>query len=203
MPIPTTTPVRPDRAIMTPPTLPQRAVATAVLAFSAACASPNALLIRSNVEAEVVRLNPDQGDRQSLGTTPLRLTDLHGPYVVGLTKEGYQPETLFILEGEDVRGRISFDLTSTAKADQTASASLSQRLDKVLKAHRAFLRGQIADAKAVIAELERESGTDFALSTLKGNIALLEGRATEAKLYYDLARDILPGVSQTALDKQP
>jgi len=153
--------------------------------------SSNSVTIRANVETEVFLVDPKDARPQSLGKTPLELTDLKGTKIYQLQSRGYVSQNLVILESEKAKGTINIDFTMKSGNVETFSG-FGRRLDQLLKAHRAFLRGHLADAEAIIQKMEELQGADFGLLVLKGNIAAIRGQNAEAVRYYEMAAALDP-----------
>jgi hypothetical protein len=163
-------------------------------ALLSGCFAREPLLIEANVDADVTRLNPEQGEAQSLGPTPLRLADVHGTYVLKLSRPGYVSQLMILTEAETAQGSVKLSLTKLG-ADGEPVPGLGRRLDLALRAHRAFLRGHFGEMKALLQLLETQGGAgavDFATLVLEGNLALVEGRITEAGQYYARAKALVP-----------
>ena len=155
------------------------------------CSGSQTLLLKTDIDTEVTRLNPDQGSAQNLGQTPYRLSDAKGNYVLRLSRPGYLNQIIIVAEAEAASG--TFDLKMTKQSTESQPpAGLGRRLDLLSKAHRAFLRGHLEDARIIVQKLQSDGGSDFGTLILSGNIALAEGRGPEAAVYFSRAQAMNP-----------
>lgn len=174
----------------------------AVLSFCGGCASSRGLLLRTDQPADVVRINPEESTSQNFGKTPTRLTDAQGTYLLTFTRPGFVPELLVIVEAEEAKGRIELKLQplsdvaanveAARQVDATLPKSSGRRLDTLLRAHRALLRGQLKESSELLTRLETAEGSDFGTLVLRANIAALNGNAEDARYFYESAKKLYP-----------
>jgi hypothetical protein len=172
----------------------------AALLWLSACSSNAALQITANVDAELIRVGGLDGAKQSVGKLPQSVTAHPGMDFFVVENSGYLPMHVLLPVADDLSGAIRLNLLPLAKLPVAPSegARDDQLLDRLLHAHRALLRGQLAQAKEQLQALEREGGGSFyGMLMLRADIAYLEGQYDDAAADYQRAKALLPnGVPQ-------
>ncbi len=160
--------------------------------FTVGCAS-GSIEIAANVEAEALQISPTDGSPRTIGNLPQRIKLQVGSDAIFLRHPGYQSVQIIIPSTSQVDGKITVDMKPGIAKSSEESQRDDRLLDRLLAAHRSFLRGQIKQAKSELTEIENDAGGAFyGLLMLRANIAYLEKDYRGAKLDYARARALLP-----------
>jgi len=167
----------------------------AIIAFTGlpqACAQ-NSLEITANIDAELLQVGLAAGEPHSLGALPKTLTSHHGMEFLILRKPGFRPIKILLPMAEDLSGGLNLTMRQGVSKLGAESQHDDLLLDRLLMAHREFLRGQLEHAKTQLDAIEHDcGGTFYGLLILRANIAYLERNFAAASRDYASAQALLP-----------
>lgn len=186
----------------------QIASALFLLGLHGACASNG--VIKTTPAAELVRLDANYQVTESLGSTPVTLTD-GGPISMlklekvsvgrfALQRAGSPDEQLVMLFPDKLAGDLEIPL-GDSKSETLVSTFYNPYIDHLLRAQRLVLRGDLAEARLVLERLDERFDASFGSEVLRANIALLQGDTSEAVRRFAAAKIMLPG--ETTVDALP
>lgn len=159
------------------------------LAFQTSCSTP--ATIETSGDSEIFAMSPTYQITESLGKQPVKITqrDAIARYMIQ-EKKAESPEYLVVLFPVDVDGKISILLDRDRK-DESAQA-FDNQIDKLLRAHRLILKGQIDLADELLRRIEMDHDVSYASLLLSSVVALTKGDGDRARNLLRAAKEIAP-----------
>ena len=177
--------------------LPKNTFFLSILAFNTACATPDALTIKSDPPAEVTGVDPKTQMVKRFGMTPLKIVEPWHPLLLTINKEGYLSHDFLVLDTQTLSGEVSIKLRELPKIEAEKTDPLSNNsiyLDKIAKAHRQLLFGLPDEARLTIRDIEHEIKISSKITlSLLGLIELTDGHPEKAISYYEAITDDVQG----------
>lgn len=156
-----------------------------------ACHTPGT--ISTSPPAKAVELTSAYDPGRQLGQTPFSLPreDIDTVMRYRFETEDESKEYLMLLSPDELEGELKVPLVGRS-ASATLVTAYNEYFDQILRIHRLILRGQLNEAKRLVAKVNDEYDLTYGSLVLAGNIALLENKGSEAAEHYRMARALFP-----------
>jgi hypothetical protein len=159
---------------------------------SVACSSAGTITTQGDVMVNL--LDESYSPLEALGKAPVQVPTTQSVARLKLTAKDRGSEYVVIVYPDEMKGDLPFNI-GTAKAvvadDNNATAS-KEYLEMLLRTHRLILRRRLTEANRLLAKMNDRYDLTYGSQILAGNIALLEGKLSEAQEHYQLARSLFP-----------
>jgi hypothetical protein len=146
--------------------------------------------IDSEPKSNVVVLSSTYAVQENLGKGPIEVLSNENLARYRLERKGEAPEYLLVLYPEKLGATLSIKLRDTVNIAE--AGTYSSYFDRLLRAHRMLLKGDLDGAKALIDRIEAEYDSGYGTSVLLGNIALLKGDKEGAARQFAFAQSLVP-----------
>jgi hypothetical protein len=176
--------------------------ALAALAFAAlACSSPGK--VDSEPKSDVFLLTPSYSVQENLGQGPVAVDSDANLARFRVDQADGSSEFLLALFPDKLDGTLLLKLSKSERLTETEASG--SYFDRLLRAHRLVLKGDLDGAQKLIDRLENEFDVGYGTSVLAGNIAILRGDGAKARRHFDYAKNLLPDATPpgTAVDVTP
>jgi hypothetical protein len=168
-------------------------LAVALLILGQSCATKGT--ITAEPKSEILLLNGSYGVVEKLGETPVPLTSEANVARFLLNRKNQFPEYLIVMYPKQVDGQLILK-TSTSEARSNIISAYRIYLELLLRGHRHLMRGEISQAKEVLAVVNSQFDATFGGLYLTGVIALLEGNVQDARRQIQLAKSLFPDATE-------
>lgn len=166
-----------------------RTLCLSLLGSAAACSTSGT--VETPTPVAVTKLTDDFKLSARLGSPPIELQDEDRVARFALNPQGLPSEYLIVVMPDLVDGKISIPVAKSTGSVESA-AEYNGYLDKILRAHRLFLRVDLNEARAVLAEVDKDHGQTYASLVLRASIAILQKKPEEAMRALATAKKMNP-----------
>jgi hypothetical protein len=167
---------------------PAIALLAGLAAGAAACSSVGK--VASEPQADVLALSSSYAVQENLGPGPIEVQSAENLARYRIDPKNGASEYLLVLYPEKLSGTLSVKLRTRAAS---ANAGVSgPYFDRLLRAHRLLLKGDLDGAQALATRLEDEFDPGFGTAVLLGNVALLRGDKEAAARRFAQAQSLVP-----------
>ena len=170
-----------------------RVMSASLLLGLVACSSTSGTL-EAEKNSRISKLDPSFRLYARVGELPLNLEEVKNEQIVryAVKVPGRPSEYLILVFPEATDGTLKLPVQQDKEIFEV-NTKYRRYLDRLLRAHRQILKGQLDDASQMLKEIDREFDVSYGSLVLMGNIALLKGRDDLAAKFFKFAVRLFPG----------
>ena len=142
-------------------------------------------------DQEVLKISSDYNVEADIGTGPVLVDTNTNLSRYAFRKNGKINSYALVIYPFSLKGELKLDANDAFAAQKKILEEESlygEYLDKLLRAHRLLLQGQLDASERVIANIEASFDSSYGTDVLRGSIALMRGQPRESMKYFERAK---------------
>jgi hypothetical protein len=142
-------------------------------------------------DQEILKISPDYNVEADIGKGPVEVDTNTNLSRYAFRKNGKINSYALVIYPFNLRGELNLDGSDAFAAQKKILEEESlygEYLDKLLRAHRLLLQGQLDASERVIAGIEASFDSSYGTDVLRGSIALMRGQPRESLKYFERAK---------------